>query len=413
MSYSDYLRVKKSIDNSSTLNAARKQRSELSEYENIRELVEQAKYGRKEKIRQRNQFREESLKEMLTAALNGIYMSALVESMMLTDHTKILAESMVPRYIEQSGGARAVLSKMRGKTYLLDTICEAVEEAAEKAEEEDKKEKENDKKEEEKKDETDKGKDDKKDTEENKDNPKKDKKEKEEDVDTSDTDTENSSDDIDLGSDDDVSDEDDDLLDDSEDGKEEDTPDVPETDDIPDVEEDPSIDKETLDAKEDMFEKLENEEDVESAVNIIANRISSAEEEFIKKNAEDKQKIEDLVTDMNDRLKAAKKDPNVSEEEEEKIEQESAYRIKRNIADIRDSRPRGIFESFVRTLSSSIVEEQGSEGLKENYYNESGQLDISSVVDSTKCLYGFLEFVNTIQLEKVDERYITKVLEEL
>lgn len=327
----EYLQMRNFINNSGTVKTAERKRNEMAEYQKIAALREQAKYDREERIRRRSSYREQTMTEMLEAALNAIYMTSLVENMMFTDDTKFLAESLVGKYIAERGGARAVLDEMRGKTYLLDTICEAVEEATEDAMNGDKK----------------------KETDDNKN---------------------------------------------CRGGECNDN----EPMDPPDTEE----------AKQDMFEKLENEDDVESAVNIISQRISSAEEEFIKKNAEDKQKIEELVNDMNDRLKAAKRDPNVSEEEEENIEQEAAYKLKRNISNIREQRPHTIFEMFVRNLSSSIVQDD-SQGMKNTYYTESGQLDVSTVVDATKCLYGFLEFANTIQLEHVNEEYIKKVLEEL
>ena len=46
-------------------------------------------------------------------------------------------------------------------------------------------------------------------------------------------------------------------------------------------------------------------------------------------------------------------------------------------------------------------------------YSESGKLDIDRVVRSCKCLYGFLEFVNTIGLENVDKNYIEKIVTDL
>ena len=50
--------------------------------------------------------------------------------------------------------------------------------------------------------------------------------------------------------------------------------------------------------------------------------------------------------------------------------------------------------------------------LKESY-SEAGRLDLQKVVNSCKCMYGFLEFVNTIQIDKVDVDYIAKIVKEM
>ena len=77
-------------------------------------------------------------------------------------------------------------------------------------------------------------------------------------------------------------------------------------------------DGEFKDSKEDMFEKLENDETVDSAVSIIAKRIADAEAEFIKRNAEDKAKIEKIADKIDERIQAV----NQSDKPEEVKDQE-------------------------------------------------------------------------------------------
>ena len=50
------------------------------------------------------------------------------------------------------------------------------------------------------------------------------------------------------------------------------------------------------------------------------------------------------------------------------------------------------------------------EVLKESYTLENGKLDFSKIEEATLVQYGFLEFLNTVQLENVNEEYIAKVL---
>ena len=160
--------------------------------------------------------------------------------------------------------------------------------------------------------------------------------------------------------------------------------------------------------KDDMFNKLENEDDVNDAVEVISNRIAAAEEEFIKKNAEDKKKIEDIVNDINERIQAVKDD--VTKDEETKEDIEEAYELdkKRKVNFIYENRTHTIFDHMIHETAKSICKDTN---LKE-LYSESGILDISAVATTCKVMYGFLEFVNTLQLDKVDKDYIAKVIKE-
>src|SRR5574344_360578 len=87
----------------------------------------------------------------------------------------------------------------------------------------------------------------------------------------------------------------------------------------------------TEEPKEKMLNNMEEDDDVDSAVDIISKRISNAEEEFIKKNAEDKEKIKNLVDDINSRISAVKSDVATSDEDKEAIAQESAREYERMV----------------------------------------------------------------------------------
>lgn len=175
-------------------------------------------------------------------------------------------------------------------------------------------------------------------------------------------------------------------------------------------EDDKEVQKIPDEPKEKMFDKLENEEDVDTAVELIATRISNAEEEFIKKNAEDKEKIEQIVTSINDRINAVKMDNTMDDEIKESIEQEQYILSKRKINEVYDRRSHNVFETMVHEVSTVALK---NDEMKKLYTLEDGSLNIEKIVGSVKCLYGFLEFVNTIQLEKVDEEYIKRVLTEI
>lgn len=161
-------------------------------------------------------------------------------------------------------------------------------------------------------------------------------------------------------------------------------------------------------SKEEMMDKLEKEDDVDTAVSMIADRIASAEEEFIKKNAEDKEKIEDIVNGINDRIAAVKADPEMDDETKEDIQEEQTILCKRKISDVYNNRPHTVFEHMLHTLTESVMKDDEIKGI---YLEEAtGKPDMDKLVETTICMYGLLEFANTTGLVKVDESYIKKII---
>lgn len=256
-------------------------------------------------------YHETLTEKFLGMALKGIYISALEQTTDMDPDDYKLAETMVDKFIKENG-AFSILRKMEGKTYLLDCIKEAVEDAVE--------------------------------------------------------DSEEKADDADK-----------------------------------DMEDAPA------EVKDDMFDKLEKEDDVNDAVQVISNRIAAAEEEFIKRNAEDKQKIEDIVNDINNRIQAVKDDVTKDEETKEDVEESYKIEMNRKINHIYENRSHTLFDHMVHETAMGISKDTTLKDI----YSESGKIDISKVVKSCKCMYGFLEFVNTIQLENVNVDYIHKVVKEM
>lgn len=171
--------------------------------------------------------------------------------------------------------------------------------------------------------------------------------------------------------------------------------DNPETQEVPE-------EKETS-----IQDDMDKEDDIHAAVDTIAQRISDAEEEFIRQNAEDKRKIEELTKQVNDRLEAVKQDRDTDDDTAEEIEQEATNLFRRKVTAVRNDRRRGVLEQMVRNLSESIIR---NESLRENFTSVDGHLDMSSIVENATCMYGFLETVNTLKLDRVDESYIEKII---
>lgn len=161
--------------------------------------------------------------------------------------------------------------------------------------------------------------------------------------------------------------------------------------------------------KEEMLDKMEKEDDIEAAIDIISQRVADAEQQFIQKNAEDKEKLNAIAQDLNDRIESIKADNETSEETKEELEQEATLIYKRKANDIKYGRKRNVFEHCVSCLTETVVKDK--ELLEA--YSEEGKVDMGRIINQAKCIYGFLEFVNSTQLVKVDEDYIKGVIESM
>lgn len=161
--------------------------------------------------------------------------------------------------------------------------------------------------------------------------------------------------------------------------------------------------------KEEMLDKMEKEDDIEAAIDIISQRVADAEQQFIQKNAEDKEKLNAIAQDLSDRIESIKADNETSEETKEELQEEATILYKRKANDIKYNRKRNVFEHCVSCLTETVVKDK--ELLEA--YSEDGKLDMSRVITQAKCVYGFLEFVNSTQLVKVDESYIKGVIESM
>ena len=175
-----------------------------------------------------------------------------------------------------------------------------------------------------------------------------------------------------------------------------------------DIDSDDSIDG--TDERGTLFKDLEDEPDVRKAIEIIRDRISDAEETFIKNNAKDKEAISKLVDKISNNVKTVE---DAGEDSKEgKIAQESARCLDRYRKDIQSGRPvMSIFEIITRKLNGSMLK---NKQVLESYKDEdTGKLDEGLIIESARCVFGWLETVNTLKLEKVDEAFIENILTKL
>jgi hypothetical protein len=444
-----------------------KSNTRINEHNEFMKKYYDIKKSRLDAQKERVQLYESAQDQELATAIKGIYITAL-EANTLTDNGILLAEELVDKWIKNEGGAAKIIRENINKTYLLNRICTIVENAAIKDiisiyEAEDEDELKSDDKEEEKKE-------DDEDLDYELDDKKEESKDKE-DSDEEDEDLDYELDDKKEESEDKEEDSDEEVIDDKETEEEievkKDNDDEDDTDsngdlnygvegekdvadatdeehDEPEVEDELEKDFESSDDEEseeeaeaeeeieddtdedidndgeadieeependdnEVLKDLDQEQDVKKAVALIRQRIADAEETFIKNNAKDKEQINSLLGKISDNIKTVE---DMSEKDKERgkdaVAEENVKMGRRNISQITNERPLSIMEMFARNLNKDIIRDENE---RTYYLNEDGSLDIDTIVESAKVLYGFLETINTIQIgRKIDQNYIKEI----
>ena len=420
-----------------------KSNTRINEHNEFMKKYYDIKKSRLDAQKERVQLYESAQDQELATAIKGIYITAL-EANTLTDNGILLAEELVDKWIKNEGGAAKIIRENINKTYLLNRICTIVENAAIKDiisiyEAEDEDELKSDDKEEEKKEddedldyELDDKKEESEDKEEDSNEEVIDDKETEEEIevkkDNDDEDDTDSNGDLNYGvegekdvadatdeehdepevedelekdfesSDDEESEEEAEAEEEIEDDTDEDI----DNDGEADIEEEPENDD------NEVLKDLDQEQDVKKAVALIRQRIADAEETFIKNNAKDKEQINSLLGKISDNIKTVE---DMSEKDKERgkdaVAEENVKMGRRNISQITNERPLSIMEMFARNLNKDIIRDENE---RTYYLNEDGSLDIDTIVESAKVLYGFLETINTIQIgRKIDQDYIKEI----
>lgn len=143
--------------------------------------------------------------------------------------------------------------------------------------------------------------------------------------------------------------------------------------------------------------------DIDNVTKEIVYRVTKAEEEFVKANVKDKETLENLSSSTEEKLNSIK-NKNQETENEIKNEAVAVYRSKVNAV---SNRKKGILESIVVRMGTSIVTE---ESLLPQFQLESGKLNMKKIIDTSEVMYTFLEMVNTLQLRPVDCNYLQDIL---
>lgn len=154
-----------------------------------------------------------------------------------------------------------------------------------------------------------------------------------------------------------------------------------------------------------FWKDIDSSNDVDDITSLIRLRVSDAEENFVNKNAQDKENVKSILKNTADRIQSAKA---TNDNDYSEAVEESEMRIANNdIYRIQHESHRSVFDRMVRNLSESVMKDEGT---RKEYTLENGRLDMDAIVESARCMYTLLEMVSTLQLEKVDSAYIEETL---
>lgn len=165
------------------------------------------------------------------------------------------------------------------------------------------------------------------------------------------------------------------------------------------------IDKKDLEV---MMDKLNKNDDFEDVKTAIAVRVVGAEDSFITNCEAEKQKMEEIMTQAEDKAKEVDADPNMDDDVKEEIKQEAANAAKHKIFMMNESPKKAVYDEMVRRLSRSAIKDQRGAFLQEN-----GHIDTERVYTTVKTMYTLIEALNTSKLENVDEVFIESVMKEI
>ena len=169
--------------------------------------------------------------------------------------------------------------------------------------------------------------------------------------------------------------------------------------------EDPN--SQTMDQEDlkDFWKKVTDSTDVDDVTNMIRLRVANAEEEFVNRNIRDKENINTIMQDTAARVQAAK-DTNDNDYSDAVAQEESAI-AKDAIYRVQHEGQRNVFGKMVINLGELAMTK---EPLRKEFVLENGRLDVDKVVETVRCMYTVLETVSSLNLEKVDDKYIEETL---
>lgn len=169
-------------------------------------------------------------------------------------------------------------------------------------------------------------------------------------------------------------------------------------------------DSQTIPSKEveDFWARIDNSTNIDDLTDIIRTRVSDAEEAFILKNQEDKANVKKILKNTAENISAAKMTGD--DDYADAVEESDTRLAKQRIYSIQHEGHRSVFDRMVRNLSEAVLK---NEDMRKDYVLENGRLNVDSIVETARCMYGLLEMVSALGIEKVDGQYIEDTLKSI
>lgn len=145
----------------------------------------------------------------------------------------------------------------------------------------------------------------------------------------------------------------------------------------------------------------------------ISNKVEDSIVDFIDDNKKSKYQIKKIYDDAKAKIiKATGEDPDdtMVEMDAEEIQQEAMAQAKAKERVILESTPCGLFRMMSQVLMESVYK---ISTLRESYTKSNGKIDFKKVLDDTTVLYTFLECLNTMNMEKIDEQYLNNMIRDM
>ena len=157
-----------------------------------------------------------------------------------------------------------------------------------------------------------------------------------------------------------------------------------------------------------FWKEIDKSDNIEDITSLIRLRVSNAEEEFVNKNAEDKNDVKDIMKQTAARVQMAKSS---NDNDYSEMVEESETRLAKNkIYAVQHEGHHNVFHRMVSNLSEVAIK---NEDARKEFIDENGRLNVDKIVESARCMYTLLEMVGTIQLENVDGQYIEDTLKSI
>ena len=151
---------------------------------------------------------------------------------------------------------------------------------------------------------------------------------------------------------------------------------------------------------------MDNFDDVSS---LIKTRVNTASAAFVQKNINDKIDLNDSMRETKEKIANLKQDVRQSDEDFEQVK-ESYMNINRRRASKISERPRSLYEQMVYTVTESVLK---NDDLRENFSDNNDKLNMDKIIENVNVMYTFLEMINTLKIENINEEYINNVLEDM